>query len=578
MPRIPDETALGQRPTLRSRDVVPITLGREEQAEMEVSQAVSAAGRTVLDISNRIQERKDRRQIVEKKSEFLQNLIANETQFEGDTEYQTFGKRFYEDAQEAKKKALEGIDSPSLRAQFEADADLDIQRGIARMAKKSWQMEKNDGVAAMGRTIANNRELYLSADDGAYRNSILSNTQNAIEMARVNGYISPEQAEEMSRAAGQEYAEAYISMQPAKEQIRMLKSGEAAAELIPADRRKALLEKVDMRGASQEAADEIVASGVSDQEMVKRAKEIDDPVIRDETLTRIKSHINTRDAIERQTQQQAFEEAKGILVEADSLDSIPPETWKTLNGGQKLQLRDYVETRAAKAAQGRKSDNYDVLDEVDQRIESGDITDPAQLAIYEPYLRDATIRAKRKQIQKRGEVSGAEMRRAFEDRIGKTRAKWGDADREQWIAFQDYVANNIQETRRPEDLDHWADKWFMEGYSTQGSRIAAFFGAGPDTFGEALTEGRTDFLVPVKDTDAQDVDDALDILRSAGQEIPKNKTARDEFYTQFYLDGTRFMNAQDYPVTPSSMAAYAILKQAGKPLTLENLRYVESQL
>lgn len=578
MPRIPDETALGQRPTLRSRGVTPISLGRAEQAEMEVSQEVSTIGRTVLDISNRIQERKDRRQLVEQKSEFIQNLIATEAQFEGDTDYQTFGKRFYENAQEAKKKALESIDSPSLRAQFEADADLDIQRGVSRMAKKSWQMEKSDGVAAMGRTIANNRELYLSADDGAYRNSILSNTQNAIEMARVNGYISPEQAEKMSRAAGQEYAEAYISMQPAKEQVRMLKSGEAAAELIPADRRKALLDKVDMRGASQEAADQIVSSGVSDQEMIKQAKTIDDPVIRDETLTRVKSHINTRDAIERQTQQQAFEEAKGILVEADSLDSIPPEIWKTLNGGQQLQLRDYVETRAAKAARGRKSDNYDVLDEVERRIESGDITSTDQLAIYEPYLREETIRAKRKQIQSRGAIPESDLRQAYQDRVGKTIISMDPEEREQWVKFQEYMLDHVSEAKRPEDINVWADRWFMEGYSTQGSRIAAFFGAGPDTFGEALTEGRTDFLIPVKETDKQDVRDTLDVLRSAGQDIPENKTARDEFYTQFYLDGTRFMNAQDYPITPSSMAAYAILKQAGKPLTIENLRYVESQL
>ncbi len=579
MARLPTAADLGQNEQLRSQSVVPIQLGRAEQAQaraaeagIQQGQAISGAGRTVMEIGQRMQEREDKINYVREKSNFIQSMVAAETEIgaDGDTDYKTFGPRFNEKITKAKRDAISKIKNPDLKAQFEADADLDIQQGFSRMAAKSWSLERDNGVASMKDVITKNREMYLTVADPKLRESLMHGSQTAVQAALQNGYISKEQADQFSRNLGQDYAKGWISLQPAQAQAAILTSGEGPAAMIPADERKSLLDSIDYRGVSQGHADEIWSTGKTDAQKLADAHKIPDAKIRDEVVTRLKTRINERDALKQAVNDKAFSDAKDSLITNGwNIDAIPKDTWNNLSGDQRFALTQDMMSMADKLANGRKSDDWEVLDEIDSKIESGEITSTDQLRAYEPYLKDSTLSAKRKQVQKRDVVSGTDMQKAFELRTGKTKAKWGESQRVEYIAFQDYLLKNIKETR-PEDMDKFADKWFMDGRGTNDRT----FTDDPNTFGESFMKGRSDFVIQTPDVDKEAVQSSMTVLTNKGYKLPET----DVFYTDLYLDATRVLEANNYPVTPNSVAAFAILKQSGKRTTVDRIRAVEEAL
>lgn len=576
MARIPGVEAFGARPNAGTSQVVPMRLGRESEAQARAAEAeartagaIQQFGQQLFQVGQRIQEREDRLSVVEQKSQFTQKMLDFESSLDGDTDYRTYGKRFSDAMAEAKQEALGNVKNDFMRKTLDADLGLDISQGLARMGKRAWAAEKDNGVAKMNEIITRNRELALNTDDPNLRESILNHTKQAIQTVAENGYISKAQAEKLSQDVAVDTAKAWLSLQPAQKQAKILKSGEGIAELIPADQRKVLLDRIDTRGVSQAHADEIWASDQSDKDMLKEARKIEDAKTRDETVTRLKSRINERDALQKDAERAAFNASMDAVIDSNSIDSIPPEIWESMNGQQRVRVRDYVEARAQKAAKGVSEDDWQVLDEIDHQIATGEITNTEQLQQYEPFLRDATLRSLRKKVQKRDTVPGTQIQRAFELRVGKTRAKWGEDQRQEFLAFQSYVLDRVRDTR-PEDLDHFADRWFMEGGGTQD----AFLSDDPNTLGESIRAGRTDFVIDVPPADEAAVNETRNILLDAGAEMPDS----DTFYTDHYLDAKRALEAQDQAVTPSSVAAIAILRNSGTRVTLDRIRAVEAAL
>lgn len=344
----------------------------------------------------------------------------------------------------------------------------------------------------------------------------------------------------------------------------------------PADRPQIehLLHTSSVRADSQQQADRIVATGKPAADMLASARKIKDPDVRDATVKRIQARVDEQQALTRQDQQQAASDAWKAVVESGSRDAIPDATWARLDGQDQRQIVDYLSAKATKAAKGRSSDDYKVLDAAQRGIEQGDITDPAQLEPFVPFLKDGTVHTLRKLIDKRGHVSPTVIRRAFEDRLGKTRAHWGDGDREQFLAFQDYITQNVQKTHRPEDIGSWSDQWFMSGYGAKDS----FWHSDPSTFGAARMAGRTDFLIETPSDAQPKVAAALSLMQSAGAKIPQGKSATDEFYTRYQLSAERWFGDHGIAATPDAVAAFALLKGNGKPITIANLQHVAAQL
>lgn len=255
------------------------------------------------------------------------------------------------------------------------------------------------------------------------------------------------------------------------------------------------------------------------------------------------------------------------------LRSMNPEKAVKEVGGYFKQLAK------AEAVNGRmhaREDNYEALDMAEKAIQQGDITNERDLDRYAPYLRPETFRTLRKSFDKRGEVSEKEMERVYSERMGEGRAKWikDETKAKQWIEFKKYVQDDVREKKRPEDIDALADRWFMKGYGKDDS----MFRDDPNTYGEARAKGRKDFVIPVPEANKTDVNGALAIMKRSNAAVPTGKAAADDFYTNYYLDASRWFGARNEPVTGVRAAAYAILKQNNKPVTPANINAVIQQL
>lgn len=258
-----------------------------------------------------------------------------------------------------------------------------------------------------------------------------------------------------------------------------------------------------------------------------------------------------------------------------------PNDLKTMNPEKAVkEVGGYFKALAkAEAKDGRmhaKEDNYEALDIAEKAIQQGDIQSERDLDRYAPFLRAETFRTLRKSFEKRGEISEKEMERVYSERTGETRAKWikNDEKAKQWIAFKKYVQDDVREKKRPEDIEALADRWFMSGYGKDDS----VFKNDPDTYGEARTKGRKDFVIKTPETSKADVDGALSLLRKAKVATPTGGAASDEFYTNYYLDATRWFGARNESISAGRAAAYAILKQNKQPITPANINAVLEQL
>lgn len=301
-----------------------------------------------------------------------------------------------------------------------------------------------------------------------------------------------------------------------------------------------------------------------------------EPEKREAAIHEIKTRAAENEAFLRRGQRDAGDAAWKVITSGGGLGQIPAATWAAMGGEEQRQVQDYLAAKTRKIA-GEDKDDIANLDKVERMIEQGDITDRGGLARYEPFFSKSTLKTLASKIDKRGAVSPADMRREFEERKGAkvNVAKMSESDRKEWMAFQDYILSNVKETKRPEDIGTWADKWFLKGYGKDDS----LFTNDPDTYGEAVTKGRKDFVISAPEAVQGNVDQALSILSKNGVPMPKDaKLARDEFYTKNVLEAERWAGAHGVQASPDLIAAHALLKQNKKPVTAANLEYVMKQM
>jgi hypothetical protein len=333
-----------------------------------------------------------------------------------------------------------------------------------------------------------------------------------------------------------------------------------------------LLKEGGTRIKAQRATDEIMDMNLSEEEAKKHVRKKFTGEERDDVIRRLEGRYNDVEAATARQQKVSEDAAWKIVVQPmSSIDSIPPTLWASMSGESQKQVTNYLRTRDKKEKQ---TDDWAMLDEIEGAIATGDITEPSQLVRYAPFFKDSTLRSLRKKVEKRGTVSATVVQRSFEDRVGKTRSKWTDRDREQWMAYQGYILDNVRETKRPEDVDVWADRWFMEGYGSEDRLLTD----DPNTFGEAYLKGRKDFVIKTSDDAKPEISASFEMLRRAGVAVPEGDEAADEFYTKHYLDASRWFAARDIVASPDRIAAYSVLRSQDKPVTAANIDYIAGQL
>jgi hypothetical protein len=103
-------------------------------------------------------------------------------------------------------------------------------------------------------------------------------------------------------------------------------------------------------------------------DMLKEARKISDPAVRDDVVQRVKirfaEHKATRDEAERANRDSAW----GTILGGGGVDQVPTTVWSGLDGTTQKAMVDYVENRARRAA--RDNSDMGVYDKLNRMITS----------------------------------------------------------------------------------------------------------------------------------------------------------------------------------------------------------------
>lgn len=348
MPRIPDASALGYS-TPQAR-----TPRFQDRSGQVVAEAAGQFGEAATQALGAYQEREDKFTYARAKTELLAADVEARRALENDQDWGTFEKRYTESMTKAREKAAGMIRSPRDRALFDMDAKLDVERGVGEVRGFAKRKEVDWGRASLDGMLDTNRTAALNAKDEPTRAALIGATQDAIQGAKAKGYISEQEAVNHQQIWTANYAEGFVGMQPAAKRIELLsKPKGTAADFIAPDRRAALLEAakkedrdLTVRRESQAQEDAIVAKLGAGPAALKAARDIEDPEVRDSTVSRIKVRQAEAKQAEIEYRETLTEEALGFINGGGKFADLPLNIKNGLQPSALNSLRSYAEQQA----------------------------------------------------------------------------------------------------------------------------------------------------------------------------------------------------------------------------------------
>jgi hypothetical protein len=345
VPRIPDVTNLGERRA---------PVGRAPEYQDRSSEIVaSSIGNAARQLGGAVSDFADRRDNfrVAKAGAAFSTAEASARQFQ-DNDWETYEPRYREAMTKAKEAALKDVRLPVNRQALELEFDSAVERGLLNVRATSRNKEVEFGKADLSSMLDSYRTAALSSGDETMRAKSINGAQLAIRSALDNQYIDPTAAEKLNKTWTQSYAEGFLSMQAPQQRIEMLtKPKGTAIDYIPPDRRAELLKDaknesrdLTVRRESQTQEDAIVAKhGGNWQSALSAARDIDDPEVRDSTVSRIKVRQAEAKQAETEYHSELAESALGFINGGGKYADLPLKIRNGLKPSELNSLRSYAE-------------------------------------------------------------------------------------------------------------------------------------------------------------------------------------------------------------------------------------------
>lgn len=540
MPTIPDSRDLGRRVIPQNRTQIV----QDRSGEIFARGVQQAAGSLAQTIDGVVQ-RNDRFNYAAAKSTLLQADIEARRELEEDPDWATHETRYREKMTKAKAAAVGVIKNPTDRAMFEQDAGIDVERGTEAIRGGARKREVDWGRSVLEERLDKNRMMAWEAKDEATRQAFVLASDDLIAGAVEKGYLKQEEAGAVKRGFAEAYAKGAMNMMTPEEGLAALKDTKkgSVGYLVDAPTRALYKERWE-----------------KEIEQDKRNAEND---------------ARARESQARQrrewAQDDARDKAQKHLAAGGTLATLDKTVWRSMDGARQLELQGWESAQLNKAEKGRQQDDMSVYTSVNDDIEAGNITDPSQLSAAAPFLKDSTLKTLESTIRKRGQVPPTMVKTAFTERLGKTWAKMSEGEKKEYLAFQGYIDQNVQEARRPEDVEVWADRWFMQATGKDDGMIRDF-----PRYGQYLAEGRQDAVIPTPEGTRPQYEGAIALLRENGYD--QTPLAVDDFYTAYGAEASRVLAANGIDETPGTIAAVAYLRTQRQPTTVANIQYVMDQL
>lgn len=260
MPKIPDITAFGDRPTLNPR--TPIVSDNSAQI---VDQAAGQLAQTVAGVGRELQDRQSNLEQMQARSALLVSDIQTRQSFENDPDWKTYQQRYQDRMKSVLDSTAQTISDPRARAAFTASANIDLARGSAAVAEQAQRKRIDVGHANTVTSLDALRSSSLEATDGTTRAAAVGAAHQLIDASVLNGDLTAEQGATLKKQWTASYSQGAVQMLPFAKQIDLLsKPKGTVADFLEPDKREEMLQHA------------ILAKQVEEERTLRLAKEAEE--------------------------------------------------------------------------------------------------------------------------------------------------------------------------------------------------------------------------------------------------------------------------------------------------------------
>jgi hypothetical protein len=238
MARIPDVTALGERP-------IPQPGGPRvvDQSGEILAQGIERFGNTLQHIADQRQQQQSELEQAQARSSLLVSDIQARRALQDDPNWQTYEARYRDQMGKAVEAAQSKITGRRNQEMFGAQAKLDLERGAAAVAEEAQRKRVDVGHATTLSSLDALRTSSLQAPDEATRAAAVGAAHQLIQASVATGDLTAEQGAQLQKQWTASYSEGAVSMRPFAQQIEVLsKPKGTVADFIAPDKREEMLQ------------------------------------------------------------------------------------------------------------------------------------------------------------------------------------------------------------------------------------------------------------------------------------------------------------------------------------------------
>lgn len=218
MSKIPDSTALGERPTPRAVPNIatydPGVVARQEEV---TGQQLNK------DITN-YQDADARKQLAYANANLIQGQLDTVRQFNNDPDFNTFDERYTKQSGANIKAISDQITNPAAKEAFQNSAVEAYARGRSAILEKADAKKKDYNQATSLDVLQRNQKAFADAPDEATRTNVIQNTHDMIEADRDTGTWSAKEAFDLKSKWVENAATDKLATMAPAEQERLLKA------------------------------------------------------------------------------------------------------------------------------------------------------------------------------------------------------------------------------------------------------------------------------------------------------------------------------------------------------------------
>lgn len=212
MPRLPDLDSLGARPVPASRSRVVSTPGVGM-----VGDAISGIGEQLYRGGQQMFEKQDKLAFAAARTTILKADVTARAELEKDQDWTTYEARYTDAMKLARDNARKMIRSNSERAMFDAESDLDFERGRADLLKVADAKRVVSERAIFETSLDELRDTAMAATDEPTRAAAIQTASDMFDAGVSKGLIDADSAGKARRGWVSDYLSEQISTELLKE-------------------------------------------------------------------------------------------------------------------------------------------------------------------------------------------------------------------------------------------------------------------------------------------------------------------------------------------------------------------------